>query len=250
MAVRFWQVAMMIGITSSVVFSGPLTDGLRLMGALGQSISLPNQLSIHRNDGKQYVIDAVYRNRSFENYPYWTARLEWWQAGDSWEFEAIHHKIYLANPPAGIVDFSISDGYNMFFLNRGHYVKDWDVVGRLGAGVTFSHPDVTFSDRPRYYIHGWSGHRISGWGVQMAIEKRFDVSASHYLSTELKVTAAYARSGISDDYQHDYAVAPDVAVHLVVGFGSHPVTDTSLGSIMGYLAPLALPVSTYVFPNN
>ncbi|NDD67403.1 hypothetical protein EBZ35_07130, partial [bacterium] len=110
--------AMMIGITSSVVFSGPLTDGLRLMGALGQSISLPNQLSIHRNDGKQYVIDAVYRNRSFENYPYWTARLEWWQAGDSWEFEAIHHKIYLANPPAGIVDFSISDGYNMFFLNR------------------------------------------------------------------------------------------------------------------------------------
>jgi len=239
-----------MGMLGSFCVAMPMPDGVRVMGALGQSVSIPNHLAIHRNDGKLFIIEANYRNRSFEDYPYWVARVECWDQGSAWEFEAIHHKIYLANPSQGIVDFSISDGYNLFLINRATYHESMDVVARVGAGVTFSHPDVTFTDRPRYYIHGWSGHRISGLAVQMGLEKRFSLTEAHYLSTELKLTAAFARTAISDDYRHDYAVAPDVAVHFVVGIGSKPIKDFSLPSWVGMLSPLALPISTYVFPNR
>ncbi len=242
--------AIFLAVFGSFCGAVPMQDGVRVMGALGQSVSIPNHLAIHRNDGKLFIIDAQYRNRSFEDYPYWVARVEWWNQGSAWEFEGIHHKIYLANPPKGILDFSISDGYNMFLINRSIYNESIDLITRIGAGLTFSHPDVTFSDRPRYYVHGWAGHRISGLAVQMGIEKRFSVTNTHYLSAEAKITAAYSRTAISDDYHHDYAVAPDVAFHFIIGIGSNPIQEASVSSILGMVAPLALPISTYVFPNR
>jgi len=202
------------------------TDGLRLVTGVGGSKSMGNTLSIHREDGKDYVINAMYDSRPYDDSSYWSGRLEWWDRGAAWELEVIHHKLYLVNLPSGILDFSISDGYNLLTVNRAWHLAGTDACFRVGVGAVVAHPDITFSDRERYILKGLPGLRFAGPTVQVGLENRFGMTKNHYINTELKLTASYAKTAISGN-PSEYVVAPDVAVHLTIGVGSHPPTGAS-----------------------
>lgn len=225
--------------TASPLYS----DGLRLSTGVGGSKSMGNVLSIHRHDGKDYVIEAQYDSKPYDDSSYWAGRLEWWENRSAWELEIIHHKLYLMNPPPDILDFSISDGYNLVYINRAWALPDYQLAARVGVGVVVAHPDITFSDRGRYILKGLPGLRLAGPSVQVALEQRYPLYEHWYLKSELKLTASYAKTAISDR-QDEYVVAPDIAIHWVVGIGSQPPKTWDIPGIAMAALPAMFPYTT------
>lgn len=228
LACSFWP--------TSLLANDLFSDGLRLSTSIGASQSLPNSLTIHREDQPDYHIQAFYTNKPFDDSQYWSGRLEYWKNKSSFEIELIHHKIYLQNYPQGLVDFSISDGYNLLYLNKAWALPKNQLAFRTGLGVVIAHPDITFTDRARYIVKGINGLRLAGVSGQVAFEQRYNLSQYHYLKYELKFTASYAKTAISGNL-NEYVIAPDFAFHATFGIGSHPIQKASIKTVALYTVP-------------
>lgn len=219
-------------------------DGIYFTCFSGTAGSAHTPITLYRSDAPDYTQDGHWSTRAFGDSPYWAGRLERWESNDSWGIEMIHHKMYLSNPGGDIIDFSISDGLNMFMIDRG-FKYDWGVI-RVGAGWAVSHPDMTLVGRSRYWrnsgYNNWGFHP-SGPCVQLAFERWFCEFGNYFVTFETKATAAYITVPFSN-IPGEYARTSNLALHVDVGLGSKPIPQNA--NLLDY----GLFFLPYYFPNQ
>lgn len=203
-----------------IVFLGILFPALALAEGrwtfqvgTGGAYSLPTPLDIDMNTGSDInVSSARYDTRSFSTQAiYYNFKLGYWENNAAWEFESLHHKLYLVNKPKNVQQFHISHGYNMNTVNRA-----WDTgnfIYRVGGGFIMTHPETKVNGKQWEDKGGVKGFYVSGLSAQAAVEKRWYVTDNVFLSLEGKLTAGYAIVPVAEGS----ASVPNVALH---GIGS------------------------------
>jgi len=193
--------------------SSSATDWTVTAGA-GAARSLPTRLSIAQHGFPELRFSARYDNRPFESPPHWFLRIGR-RSGAAWEFQHLHHKLYLRNRPPEVERFDVTHGYNVFTLGRA-----WTRNGfrlRAGAGVVIAHPESTVRGRrfgPRQGIFGLDQY-LAGPALVLGASREWPLGRRAFVSPELQLSAASARVPISDGR----ASAPNLAAHFLIGVG-------------------------------
>lgn len=181
----------------------------------GGVYNLPMPLVIRQQGYPDIKFRARFASESFILPVYWDWRFSRWQKGKSWEFEAIHHKLYLDNITPEVQKFNISHGFNMIMVNRGIEKKSFRY--RAGAGIVLAHPESTIRGK----ILGDStddtdlGYYISGPVLNLAVSKPFQLGSRFYINAEAKTTLAYSYIKVAQGNADLYSIA----FHLILGIG-------------------------------
>jgi hypothetical protein len=186
-----------------------------LEGYLGAAWNLPTPLSIHQTGQDDIKLTAHYETRPFEQPPYYAWRLGRWTKDRAWEFEFIHHKLFLDNPPDEVQHFEVTHGFNLLMVNRAWVRKK--TIWRWGGGVVLAHPEsrVRGAEPPEGGGIRGRGYHLTGPVVQGSIGRRFALTDNLFFAIEAKLTAAYARLPVDDGH----ASAPNLALHGLFGLG-------------------------------
>lgn len=181
----------------------------------GGAVSMPTPLNFDMNTAKDISVGAArYDTRSFSTQAfYYNFKIGYWENNAAWEFESLHHKLYLVNNPKNVQQFHISHGYNMNTVNRA-----WDTgsfIYRVGGGFIMTHPETQVYGKKFEDNGGVKGFYISGLSAQGAVEKRWFVTEKVYLSLEAKVTAGYAIVPVAEGS----ASVPNLALHGIGAVG-------------------------------
>ena len=144
---------------------------------------------------------------------YMAWRFSFWSGNHAIEFEHIHHKLTLMNPPDSLEHMEISHGYNMFFVNYAW--RDGGMVYRTGAGIVVAHPESVVGGVKWPESGGIfnTGYYFAGFAGQLAVEERLKVSDDFSLAAEGAFTAADARVPIPGGSAH----VPNIALHGLLG---------------------------------
>lgn len=172
----------------------------------GTALNLPSDIKIHQAGFEDlHVGKARFYSEPFTLPPYWDWRISHTARKTSIELEAIHHKLYLKNMPPEIKRFSISHGFNMFFINFGKVtdgailINDktikGDIILRIGIGAVFAHPETeirgfSFEDKGEFLN---TNYYFSGPAINLAMGKRWYVLKRLFFNTEIKLISAYAK---------------------------------------------------------
>ena len=182
--------------------------------ATGSAYNIPTPLKIRQLGEEDIDITAEYETRAWATMaPYYDLRVGHWRGDHAWEFESLHHKLYLSNEPDEVQSFSISHGYNLNTVNYAKQEKAF--IWRLGAGVVMTHPETKIRGESWQDDGGVNGFYISGLSTQAALEKRFFFRQKWFFSIEGKFTAAYATIPVAGGE----ADVPNIALHALVGIG-------------------------------
>lgn len=163
-----------------------------------------------------YIPRARYYSEPFISPYYWDWRFCKHIDKHSIEFEAIHHKLYLANKHPDIQRFGISHGFNILTLNYGRKFRYF--LFRNGIGSVLMHPESTI--RNKVYPEGpgfdIKGYRLRGLVFNTAVSHQFYFFRKRmFLNTELKATFARANAPIVDGY----AVVNNISLQAIAGLG-------------------------------
>lgn len=172
-------------------------------------------LVIKQQNYPDIKLTARYHTEVFTLPVYWDMRLSRWQNKKSWEFELIHHKLYVNNTTLEVQKFNISHGFNMLFLNCGFGKKKFHY--RFGAGIILAHPESKirgkeFGDADNDFDMGYF---LAGPIINLAIGKHFRMNNHFFINAEAKTTLAYSKIRIADGQANVY----NVALHLILGVG-------------------------------
>ena len=222
-----------------------INDGLYLSTYMGASKSANNTLFFKFQDQDDLTYNARYDNKSFSDSHWWMAKLERWKNKKSVSIELIHHKIYLKNTNDIINNFSISDGYNLLYFNRGKQINNH--ILRYGAGIVIAHPDITITGRDRFKTKGIKGLFLSGLSIKTDHEYILYKHKTAVITLQTKLTASYAKIPISTN-KNEYVIAPDYAIHISIGYVRLLPKKAKLKEKILFLTPLAYPklVGTYI----
>ena len=180
---------------------------------LGSAKSIATPLSIHQYGEERIHLTAKYHTRPFAGSPYYSYRISKWSQNRAWEFELVHHKLYLSNPPDEVQQFNISHGYNLITVNRAWLRRGF--ILRVGAGIVATHPETTIRGKSLNWEEGFDGFYISGITLQVAAGRKFTIWGKLFGVLEAKFTASYAVIPIQDGN----AYVPNVALHGLFGLG-------------------------------
>ena len=181
----------------------------------GEVYNLPMPLTIRQKGFSDLKLTARYRTDALTLPVYWDMRFSRWLNNKSWEFELIHHKLYLDNATPEVQKFNISHGFNMIMVNRGFDKKKFRY--RAGAGIVLAHPESkirgqefgeTTDDFDLAYF-------ISGPVFNLAISKPFRMADRFYINAEVKTTLAYGSIKIAQGHANVY----NFAFHIILGIG-------------------------------
>jgi hypothetical protein len=141
------------------------------------------------------------------------AGLKWGSA--PWEVQFIHHKLYLHNKPDYVQKFEITHGFNILTLNRVFETGVADL--RIGAGLVAAHAESRVRNLSYSGEGGpfYTGYRVTGPAFISGVGKHIPLSSRFFISTEVQLTAAWARVPVAQGN----AAAPNVALHGLVGTG-------------------------------
>lgn len=201
----------LIFLTSSAV-----ANGWSLEIGTGYPYNVVTPLTISQEFHPDINLHAHYETKPFSSPFYHDIRIGKWCDGWAWEFEDIHHKIYLKNRNDEVSQFSISHGYNLLYVNRA--VNWHGLIWRLGAGLVVAHPESTIrglklSETGGTFNNG--GYFIAGASFQGGLSKRFYIRHKFFFEIESKVTASQACVRVVNGE----ADAPNIAFHLNFGIG-------------------------------
>jgi len=187
----------------SLVFSG------------GSAYNFKTRLKIEQAGEADIRLQARYRTRALDNAPYYGLRLAKWTNDAAWEFEHLHHKIFLTNNPPEVQHFQVEHGYNLFTLNRAWRRRGW--IYRFGAGLVVTRPVtiVRGKDSLPEGANFFTDYHLSGFGAQIGGGWRVYLKQKIFLALEAKLSAAYARIQIAEGH----ASVPNVALHGLLGLG-------------------------------
>lgn len=181
----------------------------------GEVYNVPMPLQIKQQGYPDINLTARYHTEALTLPAYWDWRFSRWQNDKSWEFEAIHHKLYLENTTPEVLKFNISHGFNMIMVNRGFDKKTFRY--RVGAGVVLVHPESNVRGKGFGNTgDDWDmGYYLSGPVLNLAISKPIRLGGRFYLNAEAKTTLAYAHIKVAEGHADVY----NLAFHLILGIG-------------------------------
>lgn len=180
----------------------------------GTAYNFKTPLHIEQDGEEDIDVNAQYETRAWSTVaPYYNLKIGRWKGDHAWEFESLHHKLYLSNKPNEVQKFHISHGYNLNTLN--YALKKHGLIYRIGAGFVMTHPETKVRGKSKEDDGGWNGFYLSGVTGQLALEKRLWLSKALFLSLEGKFTASWARIPIADGH----ADVPNAALHGIVSAG-------------------------------
>jgi len=175
-----------------------------LCGMLPYNLSLP--LTIRQTNQPDITLTAQYSSEPFITPFCWVWRIGHWTDHQSWELQAIHHKLYLDNKPPEVGSFSITHGLNLVTVNRA-WSADGYVV-RAGAGVVLAHPESTVRGKPFREDEGifGMGYYMTGPALIAGAGRQFRLTGGLFLTLEAMAAASYADVPINDGEAHLYNV--------------------------------------------
>ena len=181
---------------------------------LGGTLNAPTTLAIDQEGENGIEISADYATKPFEFPVYYTLRLASLRAAGAWELQFIHHKIHLQNTTEEVERFEITDGFNIFTVNRTFPAGPVDL--RIGAGVVIAHADSRIRGQgpPDRGILD-TGYELGGPAVLAGAGKRFRLSERWIGALETQVTLARASVSVANGE----AVTTNVAFHIMFGVG-------------------------------
>lgn len=194
-------------------------SGWSVQLGLGMPLNLPVPLSIRQSGEADLRLTARYETHPFQMPVYWGLQVARRSGGTDWALEILHQKLYLANPPPEVQDFSISHGYNLVTLSRGWRVGT-GLWARLGAGTVLAHPESTVRGRALPQGGGifGSGYHLSGVAVAAALEQRVRIVDGLHLALHAALTGSYGVVPVAGGS----AQVPTVSLHARVALGVGP----------------------------
>ena len=189
----------------------------------GTAYNPPLPLIIKQTGEPEIRLNARFETRPFEAPVYWVWRISSWQEEKSWEFEAVHHKLYLLNLPDEVQKFTISHGYNILTVNRSYrknLFQNFPVTYRIGGGVVLAHPENRVRHKEfdqNLGAFGW-GYYIRGPVLNLTLGKRFEFGKRLFLNTEAKLSPSFARVPIVDGHADVWNMAFQLALGLGFNF--------------------------------
>jgi hypothetical protein len=185
-----------------------------LMGGVVYNVPLP--LVIEQEGYPDIRVGkALFSTEPFVSPHYWDWRFTRVAGVHQIQFEAIHHKLYLLNKPPEVERFGISHGFNILFFNYGRAIKKFDV--KAGLGPALIHPESTI--RGKVYEEGpgfdIKGYRLKGFAMQVALARRFYITGSFFINSEVKIIAGFAKAPVADGT----ARVKNLSVQAVLGPG-------------------------------
>jgi hypothetical protein len=181
---------------------------------LGGALNASTDLRIEQEGESDIEMTADYSTRPFEFPVYYSLRYSRLGGHGAWEFQFTHHKIHLENTTAEVERFEITDGFNIFTVNRA--VPTGPVDLRAGAGIVITHADS------RIRGAGTSGGGILDTGYELGgpvllagAGRRFRLSDAWAVALDMQVTVGWAGVSVADGE----ARTTNVAFHLLFGFG-------------------------------
>jgi hypothetical protein len=181
----------------------------RLEAFTGTAHNFKTPLTVHQAGLPEFRMDARYDTRPFTGSPYYSGRVGWWKDSSGWELQALHHKLYLANPTAEVSALEISHGYNMLIVSRASAWRGF--TWRGGAGLVVTFPETTVRGRKRPTV----GYDLSGFTVAAGVGRRWPEAARLALSGELRLTLSWATIPVFEGE----ADVPNRALHVLLGVG-------------------------------
>lgn len=191
-----------------------LLSSWHLSLGFGSAYSVPAPLTIRQAGEQDIRFTARFATKPFAEVPYYAVRIGRDAGPGAWEFELLHHKLYLANPPVQVQRFQMSHGYNFLLLNRMWRLSALDL--RAGIGVVMPHPENTVRG---LRLDEGGGTLGTGWyfcgpGAQVALAREMEFGRWS-VGFEGKLTAAWTRVPVA----HGSADLANVALHLLLVSG-------------------------------
>jgi len=183
----------------------------------GAPYNIPSHIKIHQTGFNDLTIsNAQFYSEPFALPPYWDWRFCQIRNNRIIELEAIHQKLYLSNKPPEVKRFSISHGFNLFFINYGKINKA-NCIFRAGLGAVFAHPETeirgyAFEDKGAFLN---TIYYLSVPAINLSAGKRWYFIKRLYFNTEIKTTLAYAKIPVALGYAKVFTSS----VQLVAGLG-------------------------------
>lgn len=163
----------------------------------GFPVNIPLPLTIKQNDFPDIKLTAHFYSEPFTPPIYWVYRVSKWKNNKAWEFEMMHQKLYLKNPPPEVQYFSMTHGYNQLMINRAvkfNFFQKHEFILRLGGGIVLAHVENMVREKELYQGEGYfSGYYVAGPTLNIAIAKQFKINNHFYFNTELKNNTSYAQ---------------------------------------------------------
>jgi hypothetical protein len=194
---------------------GVTADGqtrVRLEGGTFLPFNVPMSLSVYQSGEPALRLTAHYASEPFAIPICWVWRVSLWSGNRGWELEAVHHKIFLENPPPEIGKFQISHGVNLVTVNRAWQCEHF--VLRAGAGVALAHPENTIRGKilpEDGGIFGW-GYYLAGPAVGGAVGRHFPLGAGFLLTAEVKLSGYYASVPVVDGRAHVWGLLAQLSI--------------------------------------
>ncbi|MBU0763898.1 MAG: hypothetical protein KJ607_03580 [Bacteroidetes bacterium] len=159
----------------------------------GAPLNVPMPLVIRQEGQPDVRLTAKYYSEPFVSPYYWVWRFSRWNNGRSFEFEAVHHKIYLRNNPEEVQWFGISHGYNMLIFNHAREVG-WFII-RGGAGFVLPHPENVVREQRLDEESGifGLGYYLCGATLNLAVQKKLYLTKRLFATAEVKLNPSWCR---------------------------------------------------------
>jgi hypothetical protein len=203
---------MLIIATSSLVSAQ--TVSIDLMG--GTAYNLPTPLTIRQAGFPDIRFTAHYDTKPLGPYaPYYSWRVDVWGSHGAWEFQQIHHRLFLTNTTPEVTRFTIHFGYNYFLAGRAWRTHGF--VAHLGGGVIVPNPDnIVRGQSLNANAHALDvGYRLGGVGGAAALSRDLRLASHVYALVDGGLVFGRASVPVVDGS----ASVPNVAFHGHVGIG-------------------------------
>jgi hypothetical protein len=215
MSVRFNQFCFLIAF---IILSTPGVAAERSLEILaGTALNIRTPLHIQQTGNPDIDTQAEYISKPFQLPPYYNIRYSQELQEGRLEFQFIHHKLYLNNPPAEVQSFEITHGFNIFTANRVLERKDW--LWRAGLGFVLAHTESQIRNQVMPSGGGLlgSGYRIAGPVLISGVGRQLPISRRWFVNAELQAIASYVEVPIA----RGEASLTHYSIHAQFGLGYH-----------------------------
>jgi hypothetical protein len=181
----------------------------------GAPLNFDSKVTFHQAEEEDISHMGRYISKPFEDPFYLGFRFNFNIAGNVWELQFLHHKIYLTNTTAEIEHFEISHGFNTLTIHYRFIYDEFNL--RLGAGIVLPHTESTIRGQKHAStggIFGW-GYHITGPILLTGINRDWMLGSHFYLNSEIQFIAGWAKVPIYNGHAH----ATNFAFHFIFGFG-------------------------------
>jgi hypothetical protein len=204
-----------------------------LEGFLGSAANAPSTLTIEQVGQPSLSFTAHYATKPAEPWIYYAFRISYWWGRWGGMAGIVHHKIYLENNPPEVQEFRVTNGYNLVGIGPGYLAGPWTLFGTVGP--VLSNPASTvrgLSDTNNGGVFATDNY-LNGFNLQLGVNRRFYLFSWGFVTTDLRVSAAWADMEIANGT----ADTPNYAVHLLVGLGAGARRDRPAPALSSAPAP-------------